>query len=516
MSRFLNETTGGDKNINDTASEGSCAGVLDRGEKKEKDSRLIVDNIKNNRILIIEDARTVKEVLEEVLRVNGYNVRSAKDGDSGLDIVKQWQPAIVLLDIVLPGKNGIEICAEIREMDIGFRPSIIMISSRAEKKVIIDALAKGADDFIVKPFNEGEIIARIKAQERINEFYREVESDKKNLETMLSITTAMSATLEPHKVLHTIVSEVAAMTGAARCSIVLVVQGHNGYVIASHEDPKLRELKIDLDKYPEILRAFESKMPVALNDMVNDPLMVPVKGHLKGLEEMSALILPIAFNDEVVGTLLLRARRREVGFTKKEVDVCRIVANSAFHAIRNARLFDRLLKERDTLQEIAITDQLTGLYNHNFFYARLEEEFDRAVRYETALAVIMIDIDDFKKINDTYGHRVGDVVLRGIAEMIKKGVRKTDVVARYGGEEFAVILPHTALDGAMYEGERLREMVGSHTYAGLVKDNITISVGVAAYPQNNVMNSGDLVNLADDALYKAKWNGKNCVRNSED
>lgn len=470
--------------------------------------------MKNNRILIVDDARTDKVALEDVLRVHGYNVKSAADGAAGLELVRQWQPSVILLDIVMPGKDGIRVCREIREMEGATRPSIIMISSQGEKKVIIDALAKGADDFIIKPFNEGELIARVKAQERINDFYKEVEEDKKNLETMLSITTAMSATLDPLQVLHTIVSEVAAMTNAVRCSIVLVVPGHDGYVIASHEDPGLKELKIDLDKYPEIRRAFESKMPVALNDMVNNPLMAQVKDQLKGLEEMSALILPIAFNDEVVGTLFLRARRKERGFTKKEVDVCRIVANSAFHAIRNARMFDRLVKERDTLQEIAITDQLTGLYNHNFFYMRLEEEFDRSVRYETPLSVIMMDIDDFKAVNDTYGHRVGDVVLREIAEMIKRGVRKTDIVARYGGEEFAVILPHTALEGAMDEGERLREMIASHAYAGLVKDRVSVSVGVAAYPMNDIMNSGDLVNHADDALYKAKWSGKNCVKNT--
>ncbi|MBI5561353.1 MAG: diguanylate cyclase [Deltaproteobacteria bacterium] len=479
------------------------------------DAHPIMTGGRENRILIIEDARTETEVFEGILRAHGYEVRSAKNGRAGIGIIGEWVPSLILLDIVMPGQDGISVCKEIRGMTLGHRPSIIMVSSRQDKKVIVDALSKGADDFIVKPFNEDELIARVKAQQRINGFYKEIEEDKKNLETLLAITLAMSATLNPPEVLRTIVAKVAAATGAARCSIVLVVPGHEGYVLASHEDASVRELRLDLDKYPEIRRAYETKTPVAINDMVNDPLMAPVKGNLRGLEEMSALILPIVFNDEVLGTLFLRARRKEKGFAQKEIDICRIVANSAFHAIRNARLFDRLMQERDTLQEIAIKDQLTSLYNHNFFYTRLEEEFDRAVRYDTLLSVIMMDIDNFKNINDTYGHRTGDVVLRELSEMIKRGVRKTDIVARYGGEEFAVILPHTSLAGAMEEGERLRELVGSHAYAGLVNDSITISVGVAAYPQKGVMNSGDLVNHADDALYKAKWGGKNCVRNTE-
>ncbi|MFQ5465414.1 MAG: GGDEF domain-containing protein, partial [Thermodesulfobacteriota bacterium] len=191
---------------------------------------------------------------------------------------------------------------------------------------------------------------------------------------------------------------------------------------------------------------------------------------------------------------------------------CQIVANASYHAIKNARLYEEVSREKEYLKEVAIRDQLTGLYNHNFFYSRFEEEFERAVRYETSLSLLMLDIDDFKRINDTYGHRVGDIALKEIAAIIMKGVRKTDVVARYGGEEFAVILPHTMLKGALEEAERLREMIASHSYAGLSRDRITVSIGVASYPQKGAMNSGDLVNYADDALYKAKAGGKNTVK----
>ncbi|MBI5454690.1 MAG: sensor domain-containing diguanylate cyclase, partial [Deltaproteobacteria bacterium] len=249
--------------------------------------------------------------------------------------------------------------------------------------------------------------------------------------------------------------------------------------------------------------------------VLNHPLMAGVKNRIADLKDMSILIVPIVFNDEVLGTLFLRTRKKENGFSQKEIDFCRIVANSSFHALRNARLFEKVTKEKEYLKEIAVKDQLTSLYNHNFFYSRLEEEFERAVRYETPLSLIMLDIDNFKQINDTFGHRVGDVVLREIAAMVKRGVRKTDIVARYGGEEFAVILPHTLLKGAVDEAERLREIVESHAYAGLVSNKITVSIGVASYPQKGAMNSGDLVNYADDALYKAKWSGKNCVKVAE-
>jgi two-component system cell cycle response regulator len=350
---------------------------------------------------------------------------------------------------------------------------------------------------------------------RINEFYREIDEDKRNLESILAISNAVTATLDPSEVLKIIVNRVAEVTTALRCSIVLIAQGDEGYVIATNDDPTVDGLRIDLAKYPEIKEVVNTKSPLEVDDILTHPLMAGVQDKIKGLKDMSVLIVPIVIQDEVLGTLFLRTRKKEQGFAKKEVDFCRIVANSSFHAIKNARLFERLMIEREHLREIAVKDQLTSLYNHNHFYARLEEEFDRAVRYETTLSLMMIDIDDFKRINDEYGHRAGDKVLKEVAALVRKGVRKTDIVARYGGEEFGIIMPHTTLGGAVGEAERIRRLVESHAYAGLLKDKITMSFGVATYPHAGVMNSGDLVTKADDALYIAKRSGKNCIKVSE-
>ncbi|MFQ5737304.1 MAG: diguanylate cyclase [Thermodesulfobacteriota bacterium] len=467
-----------------------------------------------HRILVIDDDLTNKAIIDDILQDNGYEVRYACGGAEGLEMAEEWSPSLILLDLVMPGMDGMEVCRTLREKELECRPSVIIISGKADKKTIVGALSTCADDFLVKPIDEAELIARVKAQLRIWDFYKELEEDKRNLETILEITTKLSATLDPTEVLNTIVARVADTTEAVRCSILLIAHDDEGYVLASHDNPGVTELRIDLGKYPEIQRVVESKTPLALDDIVEDPIMAPVKDKIQELHDMSVLIVPIVFHDEVLGTLFLRTRKKEGGFSKKEIDFCRIVANSSFHALKNARLYEEVRKEREFLKELAVKDHLTTLYNHNSFYSRLDEEFERAVRYETTLSLIMMDIDDFKHINDTYGHRVGDVVLREIAAMIKKGVRKTDIVARYGGEEFAVILPHTRLKGAVEEAERIREMIESHAYAGLAKDKITLSFGVATYPHNEVINSGDFVNLADSALYEAKKEGKNCVRSA--
>jgi len=473
---------------------------------------LELDKLKNNRILIIDDNATNKAILEEMLSINGFEVMKSGDGAEGLKMVEEWDPAVVLLDLVMPGMSGIDVCRKIRSMKLPSRPSVIIVSVMGDKDTVVEALSSGADDYIVRPFSESELLARVRAQLRISEFFRETEESKKTLETLLEISNAVSASLNPSEVLDTIVNKVALLTDAIRCSIVLVVKNDKGYVLASHDNPSIKDLEIDLNKYPEIKEVITSRAPLALQDMATHPLMAGVKASLKDLEDMSVLIVPIVFNDEVLGTLFLRTRRKEEGFSREEIDFCQIVANASYHAIKNARLYEEVSKEKEHLKEVAIRDQLTGLYNHNFFYSRFEEEFERAVRYETSLSLLMLDIDDFKRINDTYGHRVGDIALKEIAAIIMKGVRKTDVVARYGGEEFAVILPHTMLKGALEEAERLREMIASHSYAGLSRDRITVSIGVASYPQKGAMNSGDLVNYADDALYKAKASGKNTVK----
>ncbi len=465
-----------------------------------------------DRVLIVDDDLMIKVMIEDILHAHGYQTYHASNGREAVRLVKEHTPEIILMDIVMPEMDGIAACKAIRSTTLPIRPSIIMVSNKSDKDAIIEALEKGADDFITKPVDNMELIARIHAQSRTRGFYREIYEDKKNLETILDVTKTISSMLKTEEVLYTIVKRVADITGAVRCSIVLIAKGDVGYVLASHESPTIKEIKLDLNKYPEIREALKSKRPVVVEDISRHPLMAEVKDLVKDLDRMNVLVLPIVWEEEVIGTLFLRTRRFGKGFAEKEIKLCQIIAQSAYHAIKNARLFEEVSKEKEEMKTLAITDSLTEVYNHNFFYTRLEEEFNRAVRYETAISLIMMDIDDFKRINDTHGHRTGDQVLKEIANMIKRLVRKTDIVARYGGEEFSVILPHTNLDGAEEEAERIREAISSHAYANLTKETMTMSLGVASYPSGKtIMNAGDFVNLADTALYEAKRSGKNRV-----
>jgi len=170
-------------------------------------------------------------------------------------------------------------------------------------------------------------------------------------------------------------------------------------------------------------------------------------------------------------------------------------------------------KEQVKLYEQVITDEKTGLRNYHFFRVRLREELDRVRRYGGNLAIAMMDIDDFKKLNDTHGHVVGDLILGELARLLAAGLRSVDIVARYGGEEFAYILPMTSLEGGRITAERVRAIVAGHAFLESrgTPLRLTLSFGVAAFPHAAVSGIEDLLQRADNALYRAKAKGKNRV-----
>lgn len=173
---------------------------------------------------------------------------------------------------------------------------------------------------------------------------------------------------------------------------------------------------------------------------------------------------------------------------------------------------ERLEKNEATLQALAARDGLTGLYNHRTFYTMLDDELARARRFERPLSLLMLDIDHFKRVNDTHGHQAGDVVLKGLSKLLGRLARAVDRVCRYGGEEIAIILPETGLDGAACIADRMRAAVEAEAFefGHGTSIRVTVSIGVASWP-THADNAQSLVAAADSALYTAKQAGRNRV-----
>lgn len=181
-------------------------------------------------------------------------------------------------------------------------------------------------------------------------------------------------------------------------------------------------------------------------------------------------------------------------------------------ALENKRL-QKMAKEREFFERLSNVDELTELANYRYFQKVLQKETDRAKRYNRPLSLMMIDIDNFKSCNDTYGHRVGDNVLKQIASLIKKNTRGCDLVARYGGEEFSVILPETSIEETQVVAERIRESIEKfifETETGESIHSVSITIGLSSFPDKSNCKK-NLIDTADLALYKGKASGKNCV-----
>lgn len=193
-------------------------------------------------------------------------------------------------------------------------------------------------------------------------------------------------------------------------------------------------------------------------------------------------------------------------FNEKE-----LIARVKVH-LKIKTLQDELKKKNAMLQKISITDELTKIYNRRYFMQRLKEEYLRAVRYNEKISLILMDLDDFKHVNDNYGHQAGDNILMKVARLMKLQLRACDIIARYGGEEFIVILPYTDCHGACTLAERIRVALEANPFKFSKKTVIvTLSAGVASYPEHKSISYEDLIKKADEALYQAKNKGKNKV-----
>lgn len=222
--------------------------------------------------------------------------------------------------------------------------------------------------------------------------------------------------------------------------------------------------------------------------------------------QRTILYLPLRTRDENMGVLMVDNLLSQQEIPQEQIPVLSAVAGQMGMAIKNSRLFQGV-------EELSITDGLTGLYLLRYFRQRLKEEFYRAERTHGQLSLMILDIDHFKRINDTYGHPAGDMVLTAVAERVLSNARKVDLTARYGGDEFVILLPDTAAEEALLLAERLHQAVSNEPVILTNKSsiNMTVSIGVATYPTHAAA-IDELIKRADEALYWIKSHGRNRIR----
>ena len=461
------------------------------------------------KILIIDDELFFREILKEALHEH-YDTIEGKDGYEAVSLSKKHLPDLIILDVEMPGRDGIEACRILKTEPETRKIPIILFTARTQKKDMVFGLKAGADDYITKPVYLPEIIARVDAHLRGKDFYSDLK--RKDLCSLLEITDSISAIRNPMTILRLIVDKMMEIMDVARCSFISINDNEDVIVKASSDLDCPKELQLDLSKYPEIQKSLLLKQTVIVNDIKNDPLMASVREETKELGYNSIIVIPVVKKESVIGTLFLRtASTSRDGITDRISKLCQLIANISASALENAILFESVQAAQEYFEEMAIRDGLTGLFNHRHFYDRLEEEFSRANRYAAPLSLVFFDIDNFKLINDIYGHTRGDQVLKKIGRLIKGVARESDIPARYGGEEFAVILPNTTEEGAFDLANRIRTVIRDYEFDHLPGEQITISSGVSTYVNKNVQSLNELVRLADEGMYKAKNLGKDMI-----
>ncbi|HDH50949.1 MAG TPA: diguanylate cyclase, partial [Nitrospirae bacterium] len=390
---------------------------------------------------------------------------------------------------------------------------IIGVLDKYEDRLIKKAFKAGIDEFVMLPYNAAEIHLKVECCLRKQLRNTELERERKHLKAIVEITSLASSTLDPQEILYLIVKKISEIIPVIRCSMIRVDNEHRyAHVVATFESPRLKSITLDLNKYPEIREALATRTPVVVNDIKSDPIMTDVRELLSPLGIKSIIVLPVFYKDTIIGTLFLRTSRSGREFSDHEIEFCSRVANTSANALYSAFLYEKSENEKVHLGKLAITDFLTGLYNTRYLYHRLEEEFSRSHRYNIPLTCLMVDIDLFKRINDAYGHKTGDQVLKEFAQILKKNIRKSDILARYGGEEFIILLPNTSKKGSMSEAERLRLCIKNHKFRSLKgKESLSVSIGAATYPHKDITINDELITCADTALFNAKDRGRGKV-----
>ncbi len=353
------------------------------------------------------------------------------------------------------------------------------------------------------------IIGKYHRQIKKNEEIAQLQKSLHNISILYNISQAVNFIDDLKRLLQVIIQKALITLDAEKGSLMLYDYTLNALqvrIVSGLKDKKLEEAinngavqcaKIGIGE-GIAGTVFLERKPIITNLGSADPRYI-VKEFMTNVK--SLLCVPLIAKGEVIGVINITNKKHDKLFNQKDLEFITSLANQAAIAIDNAKLY-----------ELATKDGMTKLYIYRHFCTLLENEIRRCERYKRNISLLMLDIDNFKHVNDTYGHLMGDNILRRISNILQQTVRNIDIPARYGGEEFVVILPETNKDDACIIAERIRKSISQIVV--VVNDKIsispTVSIGIAQYTTDG-KDPKELINAADTALYHSKHNGKNCV-----
>ena len=446
------------------------------------------------KILIVDDEPLNVKLLTAMLPEDCYEPFCASNGEEALQMVAKVSPDLILLDIMMPGIDGYEVTRILKEDPQSQDIPIILVTSFSGTDYKIKGIETGADEFISKPVNSIELLARIRSLLRLKRYQDQL---KARIGSIHAFTTN-------HKKLHPSSREESLPS-------VLIVEDNE-------KDAKLLQRFLHGEPYrvrwvQNGEKAIELAQQENIDLVLLDVLLPGKSGYdvcktLKGMEQTRNIQIVAVTN---LSDLESKIKGIELGaddFLVKPINVNEIQTRVKA-LLKKKEYFDKLCAKYEMAVHSAITDKLTGLYSRGYFDHFLDLEVKRSYRQKTPVALLMIDIDNFKQINDTLGHLVGDKILKQLGYLINANTREIDLAARYGGEEFAVVMSNTGNVEAEQAADRIRKIIPEFGFS-YSESIVTVSIGVALYP-GDAKSPDDLIEKSDRALYAAKRNGKNRV-----
>jgi two-component system cell cycle response regulator len=449
------------------------------------------------RILVVDDILANVRLLEARLTAEYFDVLSATNGPDAIEICNRGLADIVLLDVMMPGMDGFETCRRLKADAATQHIPVVMVTALDQASDRVQGLEAGADDFLTKPVDEIALVTRVRNLVRLKVLNDEMRMRAATRHELGILDTATRAAEADHGG-----GQILVVDSAVRSAQRLVDSLAKDHAAALIADPNQALLRLAETPHDIVLVSLDLEGADGLR----------LCSQIRSLERTRSLPI-IVLVDHGGEARLLRALDMGVNdYLKRPVDRNEMLARIKSQ-IRRKRYTDFLKVSLEQSVEQAITDALTGLHNRRYMETHLKRLTGEALHKGRSLSVLVADIDHFKRVNDTYGHDIGDVVLREFGRRLKRSVRGMDLACRLGGEEFVVIMPDTDLERACQVGERIRGQVASETFdIGKSRPplRVTASVGVAAL-EHAEDTAETIFKRADQALYTAKRAGRNRV-----
>jgi two-component system cell cycle response regulator len=449
------------------------------------------------RILVVDDVPANVKLLEARLSAEYFDVLTASNGAEALDLCSRSECDIILLDVMMPDMDGFEVCRRLKSNPATHFIPVVIVTALDSPSDRVRGLEAGADDFLTKPVSDVVLIARVRSLTRLK-----MMTDELRMRAITSLEIGMEA---PER------SAIADKGVGGR--ILLVDDRPSSYERLAPILATEHTVDVEINPAEALFHAADGNydlLIVSLSLENYDGLRLC--SQARSLERTRQLPI-LAISDADNNARLLRGLEIGVNdYLLRPVDKNELLARARTQ-IRKRRYTDHL---RDNVQnsiEMAITDALTGLHNRRYMESHLSTLAEQASGRAKPLSLMILDIDYFKSINDTYGHDAGDDVLREFAVRIRKSIRGIDLACRYGGEEFVIVMPETDIQVAGLIAERLRRSIASETFAvnkGTKRIDVTISIGLATLDRKDEP-VADVLKRADTALYRAKNDGRNRV-----